>query len=142
MTQQANPQASIITPDFNPTGQVGGNHYVADLQQWRWAAELNLRYFEGNITRYITRHGKKNKAEDLQKAMHWAEELLKLHTEGVIPKPIVAYAFVAAMTNKLAIAYKLTELEQDICERTARWQCADDLREIVAMIDRLLEESY
>ncbi len=141
MNQQAN-QSSIITADFNPTGQVGGNHYVADLQQWRWAAELNLRYFEGNITRYITRHGKKNGAEDLAKARHWAEELLKLHRAGVIHKPIVAYAFIAAMTNKLAIAYELTELEQDICERTARWQCEDDLIAIVAMINRLLEESY
>ena len=141
MNQQAN-QSSIIPHDFNPTGQVGGNHYVADLQQWRWAAELNLRYFEGNITRYITRHGKKNKAEDLAKARHWAEELLKLHRAGIIRKPIVAYAFVALLTNKLAVAYELTELEQDICERTARWQCEDDLIGIVAMINRLLEESY
>lgn len=60
-------------------GQVGGQHYQAKLQHWDYAVRvLDNRYLEGNITKYVLRHRKKNGLQDLQKARHY---LLKLEEE-------------------------------------------------------------
>lgn len=63
--------------------QIGGAHYKGTpYQHWDFTTlALNNRYFEGNITKYVSRWRKKNGLEDLMKARHY---LLKLTEEYVI----------------------------------------------------------
>lgn len=62
--------------------QVGGNHYVGAVQHWDIAALYELGYYEGQITKYIARHAKKNKQQDVEKALHFLEKLIELHVHG------------------------------------------------------------
>jgi len=64
------------------TRQVGGKHYVARYQHWDLCADTGLGYFEGQITKYITRWQKKSGVEDVEKAIHYFEKLVSLYQEG------------------------------------------------------------
>lgn len=54
--------------------QVGGSHYAAGYQHWDLVAEVELGYFEGQITKYVARHAKKHGKPDLEKALHFSEK--------------------------------------------------------------------
>lgn len=60
--------------------QVGGTHYQQGYQHWDMVVDFNLGYFPGQITKYITRHKRKNGRQDVEKAMHfldkWEEHML------------------------------------------------------------------
>jgi hypothetical protein len=60
--------------------QVGGNHYkVGDvIEHWNYAASHNFDYFQGQITKYVTRWKKKNGLQDLEKAQHFLEKYIEL----------------------------------------------------------------
>lgn len=58
--------------------QVGGNHYKVGYQHWDLVADLRLGYFEGQVTKYITRWRKKNGIQDLEKAQHFLDKLIHL----------------------------------------------------------------
>lgn len=65
--------------------QVAGNHYrEAPLQHWDFAASNGLDYFQGQITKYVTRWKKKNGIEDLRKAQHFLQKYLELVEAGII----------------------------------------------------------
>lgn len=58
--------------------QIGGDHYKKhDIQPFDIIREYNLDFFEGNAIKYILRHKDKNGIEDLQKAIHYLEEVIK-----------------------------------------------------------------
>ena len=48
--------------------QVGGQHYGAEIQHWDFVASQGMDYFQGQITKYVTRWKKKNGLQDLEKA--------------------------------------------------------------------------
>jgi len=58
--------------------QQGGSHYNLSIQPIEYIFKTSLDYCEGNVVKYITRHGKKNGAEDIRKAIHYCELLLEL----------------------------------------------------------------
>jgi hypothetical protein len=58
--------------------QVGGNHYKTSFEHWDFVAIYGLGYFEGQITKYVARHPKKHKAQDVDKALHFTEKLMEL----------------------------------------------------------------
>lgn len=60
--------------------QVGGKHYKSSYQHWDFVRNMELDYFEGCATKYITRR-KGRRDEDLQKAIHF---LLKRHEYPVL----------------------------------------------------------
>ena len=63
--------------------QVGGEHYKgAAIQHWNMAAAAELGYFEGQITKYLSRFRKKNGVEDIDKALHFAIKLCELAETG------------------------------------------------------------
>lgn len=66
---------------FNPAKeaakQVGGSHYQLAIQPIDYILENKLGYCEGNVIKYVTRHDKKNGAEDIKKAIHYLEFILK-----------------------------------------------------------------
>lgn len=78
--------------------QVGGTHYKTEngVQHWDFVAgALQGRYFEGNITKYIARHAKKNGLQDVEKAIHYANKLYELYKVGAI-KPMRLHGDVSA----------------------------------------------
>jgi hypothetical protein len=57
--------------------QIGGNHYQGGIQPIEYIRANKLNFEEGSVIKYITRHRKKNGKEDLIKAKHYIDYLLK-----------------------------------------------------------------
>lgn len=59
--------------------QQGGDHYRNyKIQPVEFIHANNLSFVQGNIIKYICRYKDKNGAEDIKKAKHYIELLLKL----------------------------------------------------------------
>jgi hypothetical protein len=59
--------------------QVDGTHYQQTaIQHWDFAASNEFDYFQGQITKYITRWKKKNGLKDLDKALHFLEKYIEV----------------------------------------------------------------
>ncbi len=65
------------TPCANST-QVAGSHYRSEIQHWDYVIANDLGYFEGQITKYVTRWRKKNGVQDLHKARHFLQKLIEV----------------------------------------------------------------
>lgn len=91
----------MINSEVNAT-QVGGTHYKVAIQHWDFVAAYNLGYFEGQITKYVTRWRKKNGAQDLQKARHFTLKLIELAKAGYKPVSPVATKERSALPFTLA----------------------------------------
>lgn len=60
-------------------GQVGGEHYKnLAIQPVEYCYRNNIPAIESSIIRYVTRHRDKNKAQDIEKIIHYAKILLQL----------------------------------------------------------------
>ena len=57
--------------------QVGGQHYAKPIQHWDYVIAQGLGYFEGQITKYVSRWRDKNGLEDLKKARHFLDKLIE-----------------------------------------------------------------
>ena len=64
--------------------QVGGNHYKKAIQPWDIIDEWQLNYWAGNIIKYVLRYPYKNGVEDLEKAKHYLEYLIKKEKDATI----------------------------------------------------------
>lgn len=59
--------------------QVGGDHYCQmAIQPAEYAQINNLNFIEGCVVKYVSRHKKKNGAEDIKKAIHFLNLLLEI----------------------------------------------------------------
>lgn len=59
--------------------QVAGSHYKSlAIQPVEYCQRNQLRYCESAVVKYVTRHREKNGAEDIKKAIHFLELLLKI----------------------------------------------------------------
>ena len=59
--------------------QIGGSHYQAvSIQHWDFVWANKLDYFQGQITKYVTRWKKKNGVQDLHKARHFLQKYIEL----------------------------------------------------------------
>jgi hypothetical protein len=57
--------------------QVAGSHYKRAHQPWEIIDEWELCYYSGNVLKYLLRYKYKNGVEDLEKAKHYLEYLIK-----------------------------------------------------------------
>lgn len=58
--------------------EVGGNHYKKlKISPVEYIRANNLDFFEGNVIKYVTRHRRKNGAEDILKAVDYLRMILK-----------------------------------------------------------------
>ena len=58
--------------------QIGGSHYKDfKVMPIEYITQNKLDFCEGNIVKYISRHEKKNGAEDIRKVIHYAELILE-----------------------------------------------------------------
>lgn len=73
-------------PNANET-QVGGTHYRTEIQHWDYVLANGLGYFEGQITKYVTRWRKKNGLQDLEKARHFLDKLIEEVRAGRFDDP-------------------------------------------------------
>lgn len=67
--------------------QIGGNHYKKYvIQPTEFIYKNNVPFIEGNIIKYTLRHREKNGRQDLEKAIHYLELLIKFEydTDKVI----------------------------------------------------------
>lgn len=62
--------------------QVGGDHYQTAIQPIEYIMANKLPFCEGNVVKYITRHRRKNGAEDLLKARQYIDFILE-HDYGI-----------------------------------------------------------
>jgi hypothetical protein len=59
--------------------QVGGGHYKdMKIQPIEFITLNNLSFLQGNVIKYVTRYKHKNGVEDLKKARHYIDLILKL----------------------------------------------------------------
>ena len=61
--------------------QVGGDHYLKNIQPWDYILANNLGFLEGNIIKYITRYKDKGGTVDLHKARHYLDKLIEQEEE-------------------------------------------------------------
>jgi len=122
------------------TTQVGGTHYKNPFQHWDLAHELDLGYFEGQISKYITRHRFKKGQEDAEKALHFCKKLIELARDnGRLPRHRgVSFA----RMTQYAEANKLLPIEYACINSVCNWQFIEDLHMLQARIERLIHEAY
>ena len=71
--------AAHITATSALDTQVGGAHYKQfAIQPADFIIRNNLGYAEGAVIKYVCRHGQKNGAEDLDKAIHYLQILKEM----------------------------------------------------------------
>ena len=59
--------------------QVGGDHYRdMAIQPVTFIHANGIPFIEGSVIKYVCRHRRKNRAQDIRKAIHFLELLLKL----------------------------------------------------------------
>lgn len=63
--------------------QVAGIHYRTPIQHWDFVAANDLDYFQGQITKYVTRWRKKNGIDDLYKARHFLQKYIELKEQEI-----------------------------------------------------------
>lgn len=58
--------------------QIGGSHYKKyKIQPSRFINENKLLFAEGNVIKYVCRHQNKDGEQDIKKAMHYLEMIIK-----------------------------------------------------------------
>lgn len=63
--------------------QVAGTHYRTAIQHWDYVIANDMDYFQGQITKYVTRWKKKNGIQDLKKAQHFLAKYIEAVESGV-----------------------------------------------------------
>ena len=114
------------------TVQEGGDHYRdMKIQPVEYIEANNLDFFQGNIIKYISRHKRKNGAQDVRKARHFCDLILTLQ----YPESVVDLACKPEPRN-IATKRSLAEARNDRGEKFV----ADVPAEIVAAAAKL--EAY
>ena len=68
--------------------QIGGDHYkTGGEEHWDRVFRLRLDYFQAAITKYVERCWKKNGVQDLEKARHFLDKYIELHTAPKVVEP-------------------------------------------------------
>lgn len=57
--------------------QVGGTHYLREIQPFDIVKAWDLGFFRGNVVKYVLRCTAKNEKEDLLKARHYLDHCIE-----------------------------------------------------------------
>lgn len=72
-----------VQEENTTTEQIGGSHYKhLKIQPTEFIHANNIGFIEGNIIKYVIRHKDKNGLEDLKKARHYIDLLIKFEYEN------------------------------------------------------------
>lgn len=119
--------------------QVGGDHYRVPYQHWDLISDLGSGYFEGQITKYVSRHYKKNKLQDLEKAEHFCAKLTELSHADYPP---IGHVPTQEQMDKFSEFNGLGEAEYEIVRRALSWTRTADLLDIGILIKKLIAKEY
>ncbi len=123
--------------------QVAGGHYRTTYQHWDMVIDLSLGYFEGQITKYVTRHRKKNGKQDLDKAMHFLDKLIESVNQNLLAS---AKPMIGAARRGLLLRYakdnELNLLEDAVITTVVNWHQPRDLRDARNLLARLMAAVY
>jgi hypothetical protein len=122
--------------------QVAGEHYrTADYQHWDLVADLRLGYFDGQVTRYISRAKAKNGVEDLEKALHYAQKTAELASTGAYPliyrNQRAGYVDTRRLCSKHSAAMKHDPLTERALLVACTWESVADLEHLMRLIVEL-----
>jgi hypothetical protein len=129
--------------------QVGGFHYKTRYEHWDLCAKYGLGYFDGQITKYVTRWRQKAGLQDIKKALHFAEKLKEIIDLPQSPGPfnlfpVRPWLYTPDVKNDLAEyaqENKLLYMETDICYRLIMGPAAGPLDEVINLINILIENA-
>lgn len=88
--------------------QVGGDHYKTGdgkPQHWDMVRQFELDYFQGQITKYLFRHAKKNGKQDLEKAMHYLQKYMEVEYPDKKPEQITLFDLKLDQAKKITDAF-------------------------------------
>lgn len=72
--------------------QVAGGHYQKQkIQHWDYVVANDLDYFQGQITKYVSRWKDKNGIQDLEKAAHFLEKYIEVEKAKALEKEAAEY---------------------------------------------------
>jgi hypothetical protein len=77
--------------------QVAGTHYRSPIQHWDFVVSRGMGYFDGQVTKYLTRWRAKNGLTDLKKAEHFLTKMIEVARAGQIT-PQQSHSEVCAAT--------------------------------------------
>lgn len=124
--------------------QVGGSHYKTSVEHWDFVESQGMGYLEGCATKYVTRWRKKDGFKDLEKALHYVEKLISLHSgsaglrrnnRATVVDPGLTERFLEA--NQLP----LMSLEATVIYSLLEWQTNKELITARAAVMELIEEA-
>ena len=119
--------------------QVAGQHYRAKIQHWDFVVAAGLGYFEGQITKYVTRWRKKNGVQDLQKAEHFLEKLIEVERRAVREPPILRNPLMGTLFFEAYCEQNgLDPTEKKIIWKVAAWENLHDLRSAQSLLQFLV----
>lgn len=104
--------------------QISGDHYKTSIEHWDFVVANDLNYFEGQITKYITRCRKKNGKEDLKKALHFLEKYLEIYDKMNPPKPKIESQAKIDLTMQGFLEKEIPSLlRHPAAHQNDEWQC-------------------
>ena len=129
--------------------QIGGEHYRSAMQHWDLVYAADLNYYEGNATKYLARHRKKNGRQDLEKAIHYIDKLIEIEEQrGTIERCV--YRFQRRIrrwlywneVERFVVENGLDYVEAQAIRRVFNWHTAADLQRAATFIEQDLTKHY
>jgi hypothetical protein len=118
--------------------QVGGTHYRSVKQLWDLIGEhYGPAYFIAAATKYVTRHRKKNGAQDLEKAAHYIEKLKELYLAKSLK---LVNGPSCAVLNEWYRVNDFGAKEERICTLVFQAYSAEHLQDAINLINELIAE--
>lgn len=113
--------------------QVGGNHYQSDYQPLNLILKYNLNFIQGSVIKYVTRHRRKNKEEDLLKALSLCETGLKFDKYNF---------FYLDVRNEVYDYCKKNELNSYLYENLVIYILKKDYKNAIDNIKAIIKTEY
>ena len=113
--------------------QIGGNHYQSDYQPLNLILKYNLNFIQGSVIKYVTRHRRKNKEEDLLKALSLCETGLKFDKYNF---------FYSDVRNEVYDYCKKNELNSYLYENLVIYILKKDYQDAIDNIKAIIKTEY
>lgn len=129
----------------NPNSyQVGGEHYKTGYEHWDLVLDTHMGYFEGQITRYISRWRQKDGLKDLDKAYHYIYKMIHSFDSGktlVLTRHLRVRPGDKWLEGRVEHFCRVNNLkhtpEDSIIYLMATWKDRDDLIKVRSYIETL-----
>jgi len=105
--------------------QVGGNHYQSTFQHWDLVVVCGLGYFEGQVTKYVSRWKSKGGVQDLRKAAHFAHKMMEVI--GECPSVKISVAERKQKAEDFCKVNKISGFEAMIIKIFCAWNSKYDI---------------